>query len=104
MTLHETMNTLLGERQEGNWQREVMLRRPEGQVRYLEGCRHKPRHARSTRGWRPGRTVPPAFERTMALMIHCYKCLDSKTERINCLKPLLLQPILKRNSIDIWIK
>lgn len=27
----------------------VMLRRPAGQVGFLEGCRHKPRHARSTR-------------------------------------------------------
>lgn len=45
--------------------------------------------------WRSGRTVPPAFKRTMALMIHYYKCLDSKNERINCFKPSLLQPMQK---------
>lgn len=40
-----------------------------------------------------GKLEITAFKRTMALMIHCYKCLDSKNERINCFKPSLLQKI-----------
>lgn len=42
-----------------------------------------------------GKLEITAFKRTMALMIHCYKCLDSKNERINCFKPSLLQPMQK---------
>jgi hypothetical protein len=78
MALYRMISALLGEGWKGSWQRRWFT--------WSDACREAGDHQEK---------IPPVFERTMALMIHCYKCLDSKNERINCFKPSLLQPMQK---------